>query len=316
MWITKYPLMEGEGAGDGGGGLPPEGGDGPGPGTPWYVPLAGENADALPAMVKEAPDFATFVKVAQDLKAMTGDSIRIPGPESTPEARAEFQAKLAERVPGVYYMPDPENAEQIKALRRKLGAPENAEGYVFTPPEGGDLDEGLTANYRNWANELDLSQYQADEIYKRFNTYQLTAVGELQSGHQEGLNQLKAELGVTYGDRLKKIDHLLSKYEGTEVMRESLKAEQFPAHVVKLFNNMADGLLGEGMQMVGTGEGTQPTGMPPAEALARAAEVRNNPAFLDEAHPEHRVMVAKHVEYMKMAHPEASQEAPARAGFG
>lgn len=319
MWITKYPLMEGEGGdgsgGGGGGGLPAAGGGGPGPGTPWYSGLAPEGTE-LPALVTEAPDFPTFVKVAQDLKAMTGDSLRIPGPESTPEAQAEFQKKLAERVPGVYYMPDPENAEQITALQRKLGAPESAEGYTFTPPEGGDLDEGLTANYRNWANELNLTQHQADSIYKRFNDYQLAAVGELQSGHQEGLSQLKAELGVTYPDRLKKIDHLLSKYEGTEVMRESLKTEQFPAHVVRLFNNMADGLLGEGMQMVGSGEGTQPTGMPPAEAAERAAEVRSNPAFLDEAHPEHAAMVKKHVEYMKMAHPEASQQAPARAGFG
>jgi hypothetical protein len=329
MWITKYPLMEGAGDGsgggagsggapdgDGGGGLPtPPGGGGPGPGTPWYSALAPEGTE-LPPIVKEAPDFATFVKVAQDLKAMTGDSIRIPGPEASEEVKAEFQKKLAERVPGVYYMPDPENQEQITALQRKLGAPDSPEGYTFTPPEGGDLDEGLTANYRNWANELNLTQHQADEIYKRFNTYQLAAVGELQSGHQEGLAQLKAEMGVTYPDRLKKIDFLLSKYEGTEVMRESLKTEQFPAHVVRLFNNMADGLLGEGMQMVGSGEGTQPTGMPPAEAAARAAEVRANPAFLDEAHPEHKAMVAKHVEYMKMAHPEASQQAPARAGFG
>jgi hypothetical protein len=267
-------------------------------------------------MVKEAPDFATFVKTAQDLKAYQGDSLRIPGPEATVEDRTAFHAKLAERVPGVYYMPDPEDPAQITALQRKLGAPESPEGYQFTPPEGGDLDEAMTAQYRNWANELNMTQAQADGIYKRFNEYQLAAVGAIKGTHDEALNGLKAEWGVTYPDKVKKIDHLVSKYENTEGFRQELANDNVPPHIVKMFAQMADGLLGEGMQMVGTGDGQQPTGVAPAEAAARAAEVRAHPAFLDSHHPEHRTMVAKHLEYMKQANPGASQEAPARAGLG
>lgn len=321
MWRRFQPVMEGEGdgsgggGGGGGGGLPPAGGGGPGPGTPWYSGLASEGTE-LPALVTEAPDFNTFVKNAVETKAYQGDSLRIPGPEATPEDRTAFHSKLAERVPGVYYMPDPENPEQIKALQRKLGAPEDGNGYTFTPPEGGDLDEAMTAQYRTWANDLDMTQAQADGIYKRFNEYQLAAVGAIKGTHNEAINGLKAEWGVTFPDKVKKIDHLVSKYADTEGFRAELQAGNVPPHILKMFSQMADGLLGEGMQMVGTGEGTQPSGLDPATARERAAEVRNNPAFWDEAHPEHAAMVKKHVEYTKMAHPEASQEAPMRAGLG
>lgn len=324
MWRRKYPVMQGEGDGSGGGGGLPGGGggdglpagqQGPGPGTPWYAGLMPEGAE-IPDAVKNAADLPALVKTVGELKAYQGDSLRIPGPESTPEDRTAFNAKLAERVPGVYYMPDPENPEQIKALQRKLGAPEDGNGYTFTLPEGGDLDATMTTQYRTWANDLDMTQAQADGIYKKFNEYQLAAVGALKQGHTEAITGLKAEWGVTYPDKVKKIDHLVGKYENTEGFRAELAAGNVPPHILKMFSQMADGLLGEGMQMVGTGEGTQPTGLAPAEAAERAAEVRNHPAFFDDAHPEHIAMVKKHVEYMKQAHPEASHEAPARAGLG
>ena len=329
MWTTRYPVMQGEpggnssgggGGGTGGpggpgaGGLPAAGGGGPGPGTPWYSGLAPEGTE-LPDFVKNAPDFPAFVKTAEELKAYQGDSLRIPGPEATDEDRTAFHTKLAERVPGVYYMPDPENPEQIKALQRKLGAPEDGNGYTFTPPEGGDLDEAMTAQYRSWANDLDMTQKQADGIYKKFNEYQLAAVGALKQGHDQSITALKAEWGVTFPDKVKKIDHLVSKYEGTDGFRAELAAGNVPPHILKMFAQISDGLLGEGMQMVGTG-GDAPAGLPPEEAKARAAEVRAHPAFLDEAHPEHAAMVAKHLDYMKQSLPNASREPPARAGLG
>ena len=301
--------------GSGDGGLPAPGGGGPGPGTPWYSGLADKGAE-LPALVTEAPDFSTFVKNAVELKAYQGDSLRIPGPEASDDDRVAFHTKLAERVPGVYYMPDASDPAQIKALQRKLGAPEDGNGYTFTPPEGGDLDEAMTAQYRNWANDLDMTQAQADGIYKKFNEYQLAAVGAIKGTHNEAISGLKAEWGVTFPDKVKKIDHLVSKYENTEGFRAELAAGNVPPHILKMFSQMADGLLGEGMQMVGTGEGTQPSGVTPDEAKARAAEVRTHPAFLDDHHPQHAEMVAKHLEYMKQANPTASQEHPVRAGLG
>lgn len=319
MWIRRGPVMQAAGGdglpGGGGGDGLPAGKQEPGPGTPWYSGLADQGAE-LPALVTEAPDFNTFVKNAVETKAYQGDSLRIPGPEASTEDRTAFHAKLAERVPGVYYMPDLENPEQIKALQRKLGAPEDGNGYTFTPPEGGDLDETMTAHYRNWANELDMTQKQADGIYKKFNEYNLATLGALKQTHTESINGLKAEWGVTFPDKVAKIDHLVSKYENTDGFRAELQAGNVPPHILKMFSQMADGLLGEGMQMVGTGEGTQPTGVAPEEARARAAEVRAHPAFLDDHHPEHASMVAKHLEYMKQANPTASQEHPQRAGLG
>jgi hypothetical protein len=305
----------GGGGPGGGGGLPPAGGGGPGPGTPWYAGLVPEGTE-VPEAVKNAADLPALISTVQELKAYQGDSLRIPGPEATVEDRTAFNAKLAERVPGVYYMPDPEDPAQIKALQRKMGAPEDGNGYTFTPPEGGSIDEAMTAQYRTWANDLDMTQAQADGIYKRFNEYTLGEIGAMKGTHNEAINGLKAEWGVTFPDKVKKIDHLVGKYADTEGFRAELQAGNVPPHILKMFSQMADGLLGEGMQMVGTGGDQPPPGLPPAEAAERAAEVRNHPAFFDDAHPEHMAMVKKHVEYMKQAHPTASQEAPARAGLG
>ena len=144
---------------------------------------------------------------------------------------------------------------------------------------------------------------------------QLAALGAMKNGHDEKISAGKAEWGVTCPDKGKKNDQLVSRYAGTEGFRAELSAGNVPPHILKMFSQMADGLLGEGMQMVGTG-GEAPAGLPPAEAAERAAECRNHPAFFDEAHPEHKAMVAKHVEYMKQSLPNASQDPPARAGLG
>lgn len=326
MWRRAFPVMQeagGEGAGGGGAGAAPGSGggagalpgsgSGPGVGTPWYSGLAPEGTE-LPPLVTEAPDFATFVKNASELKSYVGQSLRIPGPDAGDDVKKEFLQKLTEKVPGVYYMPDPEDTEARKALFRSLGAPDDPNEYTLAPPEAGDLDENMTAQFRQWCAELDLTKDQAAKLYEKYNGYQTAAITQLREGQQQGLQQLKAEWGVTYPDRVKKIDFLLSKYDGTENMRATLANDEAPPHVVKMFYQMAESVLGEGMQMIGAPQA--PEGLPPAEAAERAAEIRNNPAFTDEGHPEHARLVAEHFRYMKLANPQSSQEPPARAGFG
>ena len=313
MTVMQQAGEEGLPGGGGSDGLPGQQ-QGPGQGTPWYAGLA-ENGAELPEFVTNAPDFETFVKTAEELKNYQGSSLRIPGPDASEEDVKAFHAKLTERVPGLYYMPNKDDPDAVKSLRRSLGVPENgAEGYQFQAPEGGAVDENMTAQFRNWANELDLSQEQAAGLYQRWNEYQGAVVGGIKEQQQTGLAQLKAEWGVTYDDRVKKIDHLLSKYSGTENMRATLRAGDAPPHVIKMFHEMAESVLGEGMNMVGIEE--PPPGVPPAEAAERAREIRESKAFNNPDDPGHRDAVQKHLHYMKMANPQSEQTAPQHAGLG
>jgi hypothetical protein len=52
-------------------------------------------------MFADVPDVATLAKIARDTKALVGSSLRKPGPNATPEEKAEFLSRVAEAMPEI-----------------------------------------------------------------------------------------------------------------------------------------------------------------------------------------------------------------------
>lgn len=311
MWQKRfYSLRDEEGAGGGGGG---PGGGGGGGEEPWYEGLAPAGTE-LPAMVTESADFEAFVKQATDYQAMQGSSLRIPGENASVEDRAEFYQKLLERVPGLMPSPDNEDAEAQKALAVKLGVPEAVEGYE-TPamPDGRELDKPLSDWFHGAALGLKLSKGQAKGLFEEFTKYQLeretAAVGELKA--QDG--KLREDWGATYDPQMKKIRALLGNYAEFNDLVANMDKGLVPAHVYRGFAKIAEGMMGEGFEML-----QQPNlehVVTPNEAALQVQETIAKLAKLEPNDPARGPLMQKLIELQKQAMPDADHTPPARAGF-
>ena len=87
-----------------------------------------------------------------DGQAMIGNSIRVPGPDAGTEALAAFHTKLSDKVPGLIPTPDRDNPEQMNALYKQMGRPDDVMGYEH--PEG--VDATKMGDFAKLAHELGL----------------------------------------------------------------------------------------------------------------------------------------------------------------
>jgi hypothetical protein len=274
-----------------------------------------EGAD-LPQLLTDSKDFDSFVKQAVDYQAMQGSSIRIPGENASPEDREAFYGKLTERVPGLIVAPNPEDAEAMKAFHTAVGVPEEKDGYELpAPPEGTQVNEALQTWFLESAHERKLSKAQAKGLYEDFNTYQQTAEAAALASLKEQETALRTEWGATYDPQMAKIDTLWANYPEFQELRENAKKGLVPAHVLKGFAKLAEGMMGKGFTMLSDGQHQQSSAMTPMEAKRQAEETLTKLTKLEPSDPQRPALMHQLLELNKLAMPDADHKAPARAGF-
>lgn len=305
MWQTlKYSLREAEGEGAGGGGGEAK----------WFAPFQTEGVE-LPAMVTEAPDFATFAKQAVDYQAMQGSSIRIPGENATPEDTAAFYDKLITQVPGLMPVPAADDVEGQKALALKMGVPEEAGGYELKAPEGKELDESLKDWFATTAHARKLNKDQAAGIFEDFNAMTVEKENAVKADLLTQEAQLREELGATYDPQMKKIRTLLGTYPEFNELVSNMDKGLVPAHVYRGFAKIAEGMMGEGFTMLDQQNFQQNTAITPNEAKIQSAETLNKLTALEPNDPQRKPLMDELVRLNKLADPKGDHAAPARAGF-
>ena len=306
MWPTlKYSLREAEGEGAGGGG-----GD-----DKWYAGHVAEGAE-LPPLLTESTDFDSFVKQAVDYQAMQGSSIRIPGENASEEDRQAFYTKLTAQVPGLVPLPDPENAEAMKAYHASVGVPEEAAGYELPePPEGQNRDETLHAWFLETAHTRKFSKAQAKGFYEDFNQFQVDAQAKLTADLKSQEVALRDKWGATYDPQMKKIDTFWANYPQFAELRENVKKGLVPSHVLEGFAAVAEGMMGKGFTMLSDEERGAAGAITPAEAAIQVQETIKKLAKMEPNDAARGPMMVRLIELQKLAMPGADHKPPARAGF-
>lgn len=256
----------------------------------------------LPEELRDEPSLMNYKDIGSMAKSLVnaqkelGSRIRIPGPDASKEARAEFNKKL-ETVPGVVAIPDPNDKEAMDAFLTKMGRPETPEGYqVELDPEVTKYVPGLkdkVPEFKVLAHQLGLNKQQAAALVN-FETSQTEKVIDKMLTEKEATtNLLKESWGSDYDNRLGAASdtfrHMSSKYP--DAVKSLLNGMEGNNPVVL---EMA-AALGKAYKESGIITGTREVnfGVTPDEAKHRIAELRSNPDFQSEINNRNAEVQAK-----------------------
>ena len=221
-----------------------------------------------------------------DAQSMLGASVRIPSKEASAEDLAAFDAKLAEKVPGLVRLPQDGDTEGFSRLYSALGKPESPDKYQFDAIER--LEEGTAKQMSEWvakiAHEANLTTAQAKRVYAaiaestRDNTEAYTAT------LQERQEALKREWGNGYPQRVAMAQGLLKAIggeEGVKLVEGELAATGLEHHptLLKILAKAAEG-MDEDKLMIDVDRSRLPKSL--AEIDAQIGEIRGN-----SKHPYH-----------------------------
>lgn len=235
------------------------GGDG---GNSAWWETAGISADVLPENLRaKYNSMDEFVKGAVNAQSMIGKGI-----------------------------PDENTPEDVRdAFFAKLGRPESPDKYSWSPPEGFDV-EGVTSEHFKSFKELAYKSGITDKQLSDVMGGWSEIVNNLQQQHIEFINKLATdskaalsapnEWGDKYDEKLgktyKKIEELgiMPQLKGTGLL--------YDANVLKAFHSIISGkeetrIKGADGNLVGKEE--------------RLAQIRNDPAYTNAAHPDHAARV-------------------------
>jgi hypothetical protein len=153
-----------------------------------------EDLRANPSITK-FKDMGSLAKSYVEAQGLLGSSIRPPGADATPEAKAEFRKKLMEKVPELVYAPEGDE-ETEKALYARLGKPEKPDEYKL-PPEAEVA--GLNADdLRALAAQAGMTKKQFTAFAKQYAEGALA----VKTASAEAAKVLKSEWGSAYEERL------------------------------------------------------------------------------------------------------------------
>lgn len=243
--------------------------------------------------LKDFNDVTTLAKSLIETKKFVGSSIRPPGPDASPEVKAEFYKKLQAHAPDLVPLKEGD-AEAEKLVWGKLGRPADKAGYDYKSPEGVTIDlDGL----KERAVEAGWTKAQ----FQKAATREVAEAQKHSDSTKADRDALKAEWGNAYDAKLQNAAAAASKLNvSKEVVALILKGE-IPAVSLKMWDSIG--------KAIGT-ESKMPPGAPqtpstPAELDARFAEIQAHPAYFNRNHPEHDSYVRKAQEVAKQLAPEA-----------
>ena len=258
--------------------------------------------DSLPEELKghkgltDVKDVAGLAQQFIDGQAMIGNSIRVPGPEAGDDAFKAFHAKLAEKVPGLIPTPDRENAEQMTALYKTLGRPDEATGYEH--PEG--VDATKMAEFATLAHSLGLSGSQYSKMVGALQEFTVTQQEAASEAFNTGMRELKQEWGIVYEDNIQLVNSVMKGTSAPKEMLEMAADGKLGADALKWLHNIGEQLGTEGINF---NKDEFSSRLAPAEAKARSAEImgdRTGP-YWDASHPQHKEYVQRVVDLNRAA---------------
>lgn len=265
---------------------------------PWIDQLTEEQRAALPEELRENETLNRFESLADlakgfvETKSLVGQSIRIPSKEAGDAARQEFLNKLINNAPEVMLKPRFEEPEQSEEFYRTLGKPEAPDKYQN--PENVKLEPEVETELRAVLHKANLTNAQYQKAMAEFAAMYQQAQELTQNTRKKYMDELQGKWGMTAEERFAAAEKANAEFfPGRDFKSLS------PAEIEGLYN-VSKSLLGKGAQAANQPSGASPK-VTPAEALRRAAEIRNNPGYWDRSNAEHQYLVEKHFEYMKMA---------------
>lgn len=230
-------------------------------------------------------DVESLVKNWADSQSALGSSIRIPGKDAGPEAKAEFDKRLMERVPGLVRLPNGEDAEELGRFYSALGRPESADKYTI-PAEVEGIAPDAAKQIRDWvadfSHKANLTDTQARQVHEAITGSTRENLTAYSKAIEERTNQLKSDWGQGYDQRMAMVEGVVRKLvgdEGAQLLEQELSQsglERNPT-LTRLLAKVAEG-MGEDEFMSPVDRSRIPASV--TELQLQLSEVENNPAYL------------------------------------
>tara|TARA_R110000751_G_scaffold2075_7_gene11219 strand:+ start:5120 stop:5989 length:870 start_codon:yes stop_codon:yes gene_type:complete len=191
---------------------------------------------------------------------------------------------------------DDATPEQMGEYYSKLGRPDDASGYNFTPPEG------ESADFSNWASgvfhKAGLSAAQASMIQGEWDSYVgASKQGEADATHAQNVDasaQLKKDWGAAYDQNMMQLDNFATQLGMSDNHLVSLRDAMGGAGAAQFIHSLGQRM---GEDTVDTGEALVGGALTPDQARVALQDLNMNDEFmtawLNKNHPGHNAAVEK-----------------------
>jgi len=258
--------------------------------------------DSLPeelkdhASLKDVKDIPGLAKQFVDTLSAQGQMIRIPGPEAGAEALTAFHTKLSDKVPGLIPTPDRDNEDQMNALYKQMGRPNDAAGYEH--PEG--VDATKMADFAALAHTLGLSKAQYSKMVGALQDFTTVRKDAASEAFNTSMRALKQDWGIVYEDNLQLVNSVMKGTDAPKDMLEAAANGQLGADSLRWLHNIGKQLGTEGINFNKDEFSSRVT---PAEARQRVAEIMDdtNGPYWTAGHPQHAEYVQRVVDLNRAA---------------
>jgi hypothetical protein len=223
-------------------------------------------------------DVNSLAKQFVDLQAHLGTSIRIPGEDAGEDAIKAFHEKIMSKT---NLMLKPETEDDVGAIMRSLGAPDEASGYEL--PDS-DIDY---SNLQSIAHKAGLTKKQFESIISDVSAHDAESMELSQAELVESRKAVEKEWGNAFDRNSKEAIALLEVTKAPASVIQQAKDGKINGEALSWFYSLASRLgAGEGVNASGDEGGSLV--MTPAEAQAQLDEVMNNPIYSDVGHSRHK----------------------------
>jgi aminoglycoside/choline kinase family phosphotransferase len=185
--------------------------------------------------------------------------------------------------------------EDCKDVYKKLGTPDNADGYKYDLPEEHKIDEDTLKNFSAEAVKLGLLPHQANGIMKYYNDVINKGSDEQQAqmkiAQEESVKELRKEYGSTFERQIQSAKNLAHATLGKEFITDTLLQDgsrlgDNPT-VIRAFVNLANKLSEDTMV-----KGDQVPYLTVPEINKQIATLQQEgSAYWDKRHPGHTAAV-------------------------
>lgn len=176
---------------------------------------------------------------------------------------------------------DNDPPEAWNEVFKKLGRPDNAEGYELPVPEGQPKE--LAGNAARWFHELGIPKGAAQKLTERWNNFVKESTqaqqAKVQETHTQQVATLKAEWGADYNTNAGLVDKAAQTFGVTQEILAGLKQVMGPAATMKFFHLIGSKLGVEGKFIEGNEGGGGGALLSPAQAQAELKRLQSDPDF-------------------------------------
>ena len=178
-----------------------------------------------------------------------------------------------------------------KEVYKKLGTPENADGYKYDLPEDHRIEDDVLKNFSNEAVKLGLLPHQANGIMKYYNNLidkgMNDQTAQMKVSQEESEKELRKEYGATFDRQIQSAKNLAHSTLGKEFVTDTLLQDgsrlgDNPT-LIKAFVNLAN-KLSEDVMVKGD---SVPYLTVPEINKQIAALQQEGSAYWDKKHPGH-----------------------------